>query len=677
MSPLPPTRTAFPFSVQNIENAWIPLPDGAQLAARIWLPAGAAEQPVPAILEYLPYRKRDYTRLRDSLNHPYFAGHGYASVRVDIRGSGDSDGILLDEYLEQELADGEVVLRWIAAQPWCDGSVGMIGISWGGFNGLQLAARRPPELKAVISVCSTDDRYADDVHYMGGCLLGDNLSWASQMFAYNASPPDPELVGDRWRDLWIKRLDGSGLWLESWLRHQHRDDYWKHGSICEDFSAINCPVMAVGGWADGYSNAVFRLVENLHVPRKGLIGPWGHKYPHLGVPGPAIGFLQEAVRWWDQWLKNRDTGIMHEPTLRVWMQESVPPVTRYKKRPGHWVAEETWPSPNIRRKTYLLAPTGLAPASEEVPEISIPLQSPLTVGLFAGKWCCYTAAPDLPHDQREEDGGALVFETLPLQRPLEIMGAPEVELEVTSNQPVAMVAVRLSDVAPDQKATRITYGLLNLTHRDSHESPAHLEVGKRYRVQVQLNDIAHAFPEGHRLRLSISTSYWPLAWLPPKPVRLNIFTRASQLHLPVRNPQASDAALKPFAPPETAPPLVRTIIEPAVHNWKVTRDLETDESILKVIKDEGIILIDEIDLEIENKTFEWYRTRDDEFDSPRGETFSIRGFRRGDWWIKTETRTILESKAHNFLLHADIDAYENGKRIFCHSWDYVIPRAML
>src|SRR6056297_1036769 len=181
----------FPEQVRHVENLWIPLPDGTRLAARLWLPESAHDEPVPAILEYIPYRKRDTTRLRDETNHPYFAGHGYACIRVDLRGSGDSEGVLRDEYLPQELEDGVEVIRWIARQSWCSGQVGMIGISWGGFNGLQIAALRPPELKAIVTVCSTDDRYADDVHNMGGCLLGDNLSWASTMFAYNSSPPAP------------------------------------------------------------------------------------------------------------------------------------------------------------------------------------------------------------------------------------------------------------------------------------------------------------------------------------------------------------------------------------------------------------------------------------------------------------------------------------------------------
>jgi hypothetical protein len=275
----------FPHAVEEHENVWIEMADGARLAARIWLPEGAESAPVPAILEYIPYRKRDMTAVRDSLMHPYIAGHGYACVRVDLRGSGESDGVLTDEYLPQELDDGVAVIDWLARQPWCDGKVGMIGISWGGFNGLQIAGLRPPALQAVITACSTDDRYADDIHHMGGCLLGDNLSWASVMFAYNSLPPDPALVGERWRAMWLERLGGSGLWLDTWLGHQRRDGYWRHGSICEDFGAVQCPVYAVSGWADGYSNAVFRLLAGLDVPRKGLIGPWAHRYPHIGEPG--------------------------------------------------------------------------------------------------------------------------------------------------------------------------------------------------------------------------------------------------------------------------------------------------------------------------------------------------------------------------------------------------------
>jgi len=673
-----------PHEVIEEKNVFIPMADGVRLAARIWRPKGAEDAPVPAILEYIPYRKRFGTAVRDAVTHPYLAGHGYVCVRVDLRGSGESEGVLKDEYLQQELDDGLEVIRWLREQPWCDGNVGMMGISWGGFNSLQIAALRPEALKAIITLSSTDDRYSDDIHHMGGCLLGDNLSWASVMFAYNSLPPDPAIVGESWREIWRDRLEGSGLWLEKWLQHQHRDEYWKHGSICEDFGAIQCPVFAVGGWADGYSNAVFRLLANLNAPRKGLIGPWGHRYPHFGVPGPAIGFLQEAVRWWDYWLKGIDTGVMDEPMLRVWMQDSVPPTTSYRERPGRWVAEPDWPSPNTADTHWQFIPSGLLPETQsELPprleETVLPIQSPLTVGVFAGKWCSYASGPDLAHDQRQEDGGALVFESEPLDETFEMLGAPVVDLEVSADQPVAMIAGRISDTRPNGECTRVTYGLLNLTHRDSSEHPALLEPGRKYHVQLQLNDIAHSFPRGHRIRLSLSTSYWPLAWPPPRPVRLSVYLNNCRLTLPKRRARpAEDETLRPFGEPEGAPPLKRTMLRPEEHRWTLHRDYETDISTLEVVNDNGTYRIDDIDLVVQSKSEEWYRSRGNDFDSVRGETLWHRGLRRDDWAVRTVTRTVLTSNPEWFHIRADLDAYETDSegehRVVCKSWNSWIPR---
>ena len=668
------TKIEFPERFRVKEHEWIPLSDGKHLAAKMWIPHKAEKEPVPAILEYIPYRKRDFEAVNDSITHGYFAGHGYACLRVDLRGAGESEGVLRDEYLRQEQDDGLELLRWIASQPWCNGAVGMMGISWGGFNALQMAALRPPQLKAIITACSTDDRYADDVHYMGGCLLGDNLSWASTMFAYNSCPPDPALVGDRWREMWFERLEGSGLWLKTWLEHQHRDGYWKHGSVCEDFSRIECPVMAVSGWADGYTNAVFRLLEGLQVPRKGLIGPWSHKYPHFGVPGPAIGFLQEAVRWWDHWLKGRDNGLMDEPMLRVWMQDSVPPSPLYKERPGRWVAEPTWPSAAIDFQRYYLDPGHELLEKPPSEKDRLTIQSPLSVGLFAGKWCSYAAPPDLPHDQREEDGGALIFETPPLGGTLEIMGSPVLNLVFSSGEPVAMVAVRLSDVAPDDKTTRVTYGLLNLCHRDSHEAPAALEPGRTYTVQIPLNHIAQSFPAGNRLRLSLSTSYWPLAWPSPRPVRLTVHTGTSHLVLPVRKPQQTDQKLRPFEEPEGAPPVSTSQLEPGNHQWRVVRDLAEEVSSLEVVIDNGTIRFEDIGWTVTNRAREWYTFEKDRFTSVRGETQWTRRFRRENWDVKVVTRTTLTSSETHFRLHAEMDAWEKEERVFAKNWQYDIPR---
>ncbi|MGM0594283.1 MAG: CocE/NonD family hydrolase [Pseudomonadota bacterium] len=672
-------RHDFPHTIEHRERVWIPMADGTRLAARLWLPEGAEASPVPAIVEYIPYRRRDNTRARDDLMHPYFAGNGYACLRVDIRGSGDSEGVLEDEYLQQELDDGVEILRWAAAQPWCDGKLGMIGISWGGFNGLQIAALRPPELKAIISVCSTDDRYADDVHHMGGCLLGDNLSWASTMFAFNSLPPDPQMVGERWREMWFERLEGSGLWLEKWLRHQRRDEYWQHGSVCEDWSAIQCPVMAVSGWADGYSNAVFRLLQGLQVPRQGLVGPWSHKYPHQGVPGPAIGFLQESLRWWDHWLKAKETGIMDEPMLRAWMQESVPPDTYYDCRPGRWVGEPNWPSPHIEEQSlYLSRPATLESNPNAVEkEEAMTIQSPLSVGLYAGKWCSYAATPDLPHDQREEDGGALVFDSAPLAAPLELLGNPWLDLELSVDRPVAMVAVRLSDLAPDDKATRVTYGLLNLTHRNGSEQPEPLEPGRRYRVAVKLNDIGYSLPAGHRLRIALSTSYWPLAWPAPQPVRLTVYSGQSRLRLPVRPPRPDEDSRIHFAPPEAAPPMTTETLEPGRHSWRVIRDLGTDVATLEVINDNGTVYLPAADLAMQLSAKEWYSYRGYEVDSVRGETIWRRGYRRGDWQVSTVTRTVLTSDAENFYIHAELDAYEGENRIYADNWNVTIKRDLV
>lgn len=667
--------TSLPYPIREDEHVAIQMSDGIRLAARIWRPVASDNDPVPAVLELIPYRKRDLTSQRDSVQHPYIAGHGYACVRVDLRGSGDSEGVLTDEYLPTELDDAEQVLAWLGAQPWCNGTTGMMGISWGGFNALQVAARRPPGLAAVVTVCASDDRYADDVHYMGGCLLSDNLSWASTMFAYNACPPDPAVVGERWRELWLERIEGSGLWLEEWLRHQRRDEYWRHGSVCEDYSDIAVPVLAASGWADGYTNAVFRLLAGLDVPRKGLVGPWSHKYPHLGRPGPAIGFLQEVVTWWDHWLKGIDNEALDGPMLRIWMQESVPPSTSYEERPGRWVGVPGWPSPNIVPEVRLLGRGRIATVDEQPAAAELTIESPLSVGQFAGKWCSYDAPPDLPYDQREEDGGSLVFDSDPLAERLEILGSPVVELDVASSRPVALVAVRLSDVAPDGRATRVSYGLLNLTHHSGHARPEPLEPGRRYTVRVGMNAMAQAFPAGHRLRLSVSTSYWPLAWPPPEPVRLTVLTGASCLELPVRPPRpAEDAALAPFAEPEGTPPIRVTQLEPGEQRWTVHRDLTQYESTLEVVRDLGVVRYEDIALDVTRNALERYSCVGDDVTSVRGETRWTVGFRRDAWEAVTVTRTVLTSTRTDFVLHAQLDAFDADERVASRNWHVTIPR---
>ena len=667
----------FPIPFREIETAWIPMGDGCRLAARIWLPEGAEEKPVPAVLEYIPYRRRDFTRGRDEAMHRYFAGHGYAAVRVDLRGSGDSDGLLLDEYLPVEQEDGLAVIAWLAAQPWCSGAVGMIGISWGGFNGLQIAALRPPALKAVISVCSTDDRYADDVHFMGGALLIDNLAWGAVMLSYNAYPPDPAVVGDGWRETWRARLDATPPLAGVWLRHQRRDGYWKHGSVCEDLTAIECPVYAVGGWADGYSNAIPRLLAGLPGPSKGLIGPWSHNYPNSGRPGPAIGFLQEAIRWWDQWLAGRDTGIMGEPQYRVWMQDAEPPSDYYETRAGRWVTEATWPSSRIATRRYAIGAEGLGDAAGAEADLTLtPFEA---VGAAAGDWCPYGAPGSLPADQREDDSHSLCFDTPPLGEATEILGAPVVEVEVAADRPSAFLAVRLNDVAPDGAATRVSFGILNLTHRDGHESPAPLEPGRRTRIRVQLNDAAHTFRAGHRIRVAVSTAYWPIVWPSPAAVTLTLRAGAGWLDLPVRAPDPADDSLPPFPPAERAPVSVPGELRAAPPDRSITTDPKTGEAHYRVGSvpadgaDPTLVRIDDIDLEAGYAVREDYRIHPDDPLSAAAEVTQRTVFQRAGWRVRVDTVARMTATADAYRLTTEVRAWDGEAVFFERRWDEEVP----
>jgi putative CocE/NonD family hydrolase len=669
---------AAPEGVLEIENVWIRMADGCRLAARLWLPEGAEAAPAPAVLEYIPYRKRDFTRARDEPIHRYFASQGYAAVRVDVRGSGDSDGILDDEYTPVELDDAVQVIAWIAAQPWCSGVVGMMGKSWGGFNALQVAALRPAALKAIITVCSTDDRYADDAHYRGGCLLNENMQWGAILMAYGACPPDPTIVGERWREMWRRRIEALPAFPARWLTHQWRDDYWRHGSVDEDYGAITCAVYAVGGWADGYSNAVPRLLAGLTCPKKGLIGPWAHLYPHDGVPGPAVGFLQEAVRWWDHWLKGIDTGLMEEPALRVWMQESVDPRPYHAERPGRWVAEAGWPSRRTLERRLFLGAGRLSETPEQ--PVSLSFSSPQTTGFRAGEWCAFGSDGEMPVDQRADDGHALCFDSGPLAERLEILGAPVVELDLAADEPNALIAVRLNDVAPDGTSLLVSWAVLNLTHRDGHDRPSALEPGRSYRVCIHLDDVAHAFPPGHRLRLALSTSFWPIVWPSPMPVVLTVRTGTAALYLPERPPDPADDALRAFAPPVAASGMRPQTLRTRPFRRTLEIDLATNETVYTLDSgefDASLLRLDPIDLDLGYVFTK--RHRIDEVDPLTAQTEILQktSMRRGSWSIRIDCRARLSATREGFQFAADLEVFEGDEPFASRTWQITVPRALV
>ncbi len=666
----------FPRAVRAVEHLWIPLSDGCRLAARLWLPEDAEAAPVPALVEYIPYGKRDGTRERDEAMHPYFAGHGYAALRVDLRGSGESEGVLLDEYLPQEQDDAVELLRWAAAQPWCTGAVGLLGKSWGGFNALQIAARRPPELRAIVTVCSTDDRYADDVHYMGGCLLTENLLWGSVFFTLTAQPPDPDLVGERWREMWLERLEHTRPHVATWLRHPRRDAYWKHGSVCEDYSRIACPVLAVGGWADGYSNAIPRLLSGLRVPRRGLIGPWGHVYPHQAAPGAAIGFLQEALRWFDHWLKGIDRGVLSDPLLRAWLPEA----PDGGPARGRWVAENDWPSPQIAPLRYRLGPGALREEGAAGPaEADLELRSPQSLGAAGGSWVYFSGE----RDQREDDARSLCFDSEPLAERLEILGAPALSLELECDRALAFLVARLCDLGPDGRSTRVSWGALNLAHRAGHEEPAPLDPGATTRVRLALNDAAHAFAAGHRLRLALSTCYWPVLWPAPEPAALRIRAAASALELPVRKERPGDALLRELPGPESARFVEARVLVPAQPERRSQRDPESGALVTRArtgYAADGELARQRVDatgLEGGDGMTLALEILDSDPLAARAEVAHESELRRGPWCAQVATRMRLSASKQEFRLESQLEAREGGRLVFSRRFDDRIPRDLL
>jgi len=658
-------------SFEILENEWIPLADGRKLSARIWLPRGATKKPLPAILEYLPYRKRDGTAQRDDSTYPHFAAAGYVGVRVDISGTGESDGDWDDEYSARELADGCEVIEWIAQQPWCDGNLGMMGISWGGFNSLQIAALKPAALKAVIAIGTTVDRYNDDIHYKNGCLLYSNFSWSSTMLCYASRPPDPELVGDSWRETWLHRLNTQPFPLANWLAHQRKDDYWKHGSISEDYAAVEIPALVISGWADGYINAPSAAAENL-ANAKAINGPWIHKYPHIALPKPRMDFINEAINWWDKWLKGSDNGVEKLPAYRAYILEDAKPVLHHEVEPGRWVSEAELPSPDTRARNYYLAP------NRQLLDIpgrtrNKPLASPQGCGTSCGEF--FTIKPDgeMPTDQRRDDSASLVFDSGKLHQPIEILGRPRLRLKLSIDKPLGNIAVRLNDIHPNGDVSRVSWGVINLAHRDGNENPQPMTPGQSESIEIELNECGYRFMRGHKMRVAISTSYWPMIMPPPEIVTATIrLGPDSVITLPVR----AGVDVYELAQPQDENPLVeyQQNTEELRRRW-VERNFQTGESHYRVIDDTGEIEVPDHGMCSRHRHDERWTIAADDPLSYHALSRYICWMSRGDWSIRTEAESEMRCDADNFYIKATVRAYEGEELVNERNWDEIaIPR---
>jgi putative CocE/NonD family hydrolase len=644
--------------------------DGVRLAVNLYMPEDAKpDDKFPAILEYLPYRKDDWTLSRDWNLHTYFVRRGYVVARVDIRGTGASEGAPPDrEYSDQEQQDGLEVIAWLARQPWSSGSVGMMGISWGGFNAIQMARLHPPELKAIIAVCATEELFHDDIHYIDGLMHVDEFEPAMDLeLGLTRSPDFPTDEKSL-----APRFDSSP-WFLLYLRQQRDGPFWRRASVAPDrYGEYTVPSFMVGGFLDGYRDSLARFFEKSKAPIKALLGPWNHTFPHDAEPGPAIEWRDEATRWWDYWLKGKQNGILDEPRFEVYMRRPYPPDPNIKEVPGEWRAERTWPPADQHTQTLFLQPdhslSGTSPIA--LTQQRHELKYVPSIGIEAGFWW-----GDFTTDQRPTDVYSLVYDSAPVEKDTAIFGWPRAYLQVSANAPLADWFVRLSDVAPDGTVTMITGAGLSGAQRDSAGNPADLEPGKKYFLPIELHLTSWIFPPGHRIRLAISNALWPMIWPTPHAMTTELHLGGEQtarLELPV---VPLDAPARPHYPVvEETPPLKGVSSTGDIwppKDWTVTRDLMTGTTrVLWSGEDSG--------------DYPWGHTKDYEkmtyvvqdsdpavsnVHADASTTVMLRG-RTLVWSVVLNLR----SDAKNFYYHFERHLTENGRPLRNKTWDETIPR---
>jgi uncharacterized protein len=547
----------------RLVQAWIPMQDGIRLSATLYMPEGAKPQErFPAILEYLPYRKDDATAARDYPLHSYFAHRGFVSVRVDIRGTGTSEGHTPErEYSEQEQSDGVEVISWLAHQPWSNGNVGMMGISWGGFNAMQMAMRNPPGLKAIIAVDATDELFHDDVHYVDGIMHVDEFELDMDMAEGITGAPDYSLdekvLGPRFE---------TPPWSLLYLKHQHDGPFWR--APVRPQNEIRVPCFLIGGLLDGYRDSIPEMLQHVKAPIRAIIGPWNHTFPNAAVPGPQIEWRDQAVRWWDHWLKGRDTGVLDDPKLIVYMQHWHPPDPNLENVPGVWRKEDAWPPQGMTESTLFLQPNHML-ATTSAPD-NHQLKYIPSNGVEAGFWW-----GELLVDQRPVDAFSLTYDSAPLKEDVAILGHPRAVLRASAPVPLAHWFARLSDVAPDRSVTQITGAGMNGAQRDSVTDPKDLLPNQLYSFKIEMHLASWVFPKGHRIRLSVSNGLWPMMWPTPNPMTTTLAlggSEGSKLILPLV--PLNGPAPPPFASPEPSEERkdIRTVGFPWPGEWTLQRD---------------------------------------------------------------------------------------------------------
>ncbi len=638
-----------------IDHVVIPLSDGTCLSARIWFPN--TSNPTPAILEYHPYPKRYVTADRDEIGHGYFAEQGYVSIRVDMRGSGDSQGFLSDEYTELARQDAVEVIEWIANAPWCDGAVGMYGLSWGGYNGIQMATLAPDPLKAIVVAGATDDRFDNDTHFLGGVMASEHVGWAVTLLSFLTRPPDPDILGTAWQKVWIDRLNALEWILPTWLAHPIRDTYWTTGFPRFQPNGLRVPTLLAGGVSDVYVNAILRMVSRNPDYVKGVIGPWGHHFPHRALPEPDINWLYHATRWFDRWLRNEPNGVEEDPPLRFFVTK--PYVADGKsigRREGRWIGLRPEALTSASEITFKLGENGRLDSGGSPSEITI--KSAASTGLASGEFLPMGWGIDLPSEQRLDDAASVCFETEPLEVAIEVIGKPRLSLTLKSSKPAGFIVARLCNVAPDGSSTRIAIGAFELSTRGGTQNHTALDPNHTYSIEIEMGGVAHHFSKGERIRLALSNAYWPMLWPSNQDDALILLSDGAELVLPTP-PDVRD--YHEFAKGDGHPSLPKSELTPPTFERELIRDMPSGRVAYRITDVAPRIQFDDHQLQTWNATTRTYTIDEQEPEKAQMEIQRDIEVSRGDWCVTTSVEAMITSHSKYYRSDVTLTAKLNNE----------------
>ncbi len=564
--------------------------DGVRLAVTYFRPRPTKpDETFPVLFEMIPYRKEDSFYFRDYGIYSYLVRFGFILAKVDVRGTGSSEGELPPrEYSDIEIADAVEIIDQLSHAHGSNGKVGMWGKSWGGFNSLQVAMRRPPALAAVMALHASDDLYHDDVHFIDGVLHVDPYALEIDHENGLPRPPDYPLDSAYFHD----RFD-TRPWIFTYLEHAVEDDWWRAGSLRFHPDAARVPMYLIGGMLDGYRDTPIRLLAAHAARAKGQagapvkvdMGPWEHAYPDDGAPGPTYEWRERAARWFAYWLKGESTGIMDEPPLLVFERAGQLPDANQTMTAGEW-RQEDWPIRGSRwtavgagRDHRLVDPFPAVPREVAYDTARDALRYKAGYGVEAGDWW-----GDPTGDMRADDAGSLVYDGDPLTHAMRIIGCPRAELGIDASVPLANWSVRLEDVAPTGEVALVTGAALNGTQIASPLAPVRLVPGRHYAATIDLHFTTWTFQPGHRIRLAVTNTQFPMLWPTPYPMitELSLGSAHTFLRLPVVPTAKHRVPTLPPSVPRSVPPDGRELDNAPPTTRRVTRDLLTGSTTVEL-----------------------------------------------------------------------------------------------